>query len=81
MKELKLYQCEHCHTQYAKEADALKCEEYHKIPKKVKIGRCHPFTMNDSSYPLQVIVTFDDKKSFVYKRTNIEQVQVPKGKN
>lgn len=69
MKKLQLYECEYCHTQYAKEFDAVKCEAYHKVPKKVRLGKCHPFTMKDSDYPLEVIVTFDDKTNVTYRRT------------
>lgn len=65
MKKLQLYECEYCHTQYAKEFDAIKCEACHKTPEQVKTGKCCPFT----DYPLEVIVTFDDKRTITYRRT------------
>ena len=37
MKELKLYACEHCGTQYKNKAEAEKCETSHKTKLKITI--------------------------------------------
>lgn len=40
MKEKTLYYCEFCGTAYASKTDAQKCEEFHKVPKKIVKKDC-----------------------------------------
>lgn len=63
MKEVTLYQCEICGTQYASEGAAIECEESHRKIKEVVAQRYHP-----DGYPDVILVTFDNHKKVTYKR-------------
>ncbi len=68
MKQIKLYVCELCGTQFANKADAEKCEKFHRFPKLVTPGSFKPFTMNGDGYPDKVLVNFDDGSQIQYRR-------------
>ena len=68
MKEIKLYQCSICHTQYKDKLTCQKCEKSHVIPKKVKDCRYIPFRNNEKGYPCQVHIEMEDGKVIIYKR-------------
>ena len=53
MKELKLFVCEHCGTQYKEKNDCLKCEKAHVKP--VEIQDCKYVAMKVNSKGLQKI--------------------------
>lgn len=68
MKEMTLYQCELCGTQYASERAAIDCEESHRKIKEVVAQRYRSFKSNPDGYPDVISVTFDNDKKVVYKR-------------
>lgn len=68
MKELKLYQCEICETQYASKIIAEDCEKSHKVPKKISGCRYLSQKQNESGYPQKISVIFDDGKTVDYHR-------------
>lgn len=66
MKELKLYQCEICGTQYKSQKIAEECEAYHNIPIRVEAIKYRSINGN-GKYPDYVSVTFNDGSSKRYK--------------
>lgn len=68
MKELKLYECEHCHTKYNTKVEAERCESNHKMPKKLKAGRYLSKGQCATGYPVTITVMFDDNREVTYKR-------------
>ena len=64
MKELKLYACETCGTQYKEKKKALECEERHKISMEVRSEKHHA----GGDYPDRVEIRFTDGKCIWYKR-------------
>ena len=68
MKVRVLYKCEICGVEYADKDEALKCESFHKKPKKVKGLRYNGMNVSQYPYPATIIVEFDDGKQLEYKR-------------
>lgn len=64
MKELKLYQCEICKTQYNEKRKAVECEKSHLPYIAVMNSRYKP----NGKYPETVRITFADKHQFIYYR-------------
>lgn len=68
MKELKLYQCEICGTQYKEKMACTKCEKSHLQPCKIVHCRYVPYGNNIKGYPVAIEVSFKDGKTATYKR-------------
>ena len=69
MKEQKLYMCEFCNTQYKDKNDALKCEQNHKTPKKIKESKYHEAKdAPNGGYPDRIRIEFDNGETIWYKR-------------
>lgn len=68
MKELKLYQCEICNTQYKSEKMAIDCEKTHKRIKKVDPLKYRSFNSSKDGIPDTINVTFDNDKVVRYSR-------------
>lgn len=68
MKELKLYVCEVCGTQYADRANAKVCEKSHKVPQRISGCKYLSRKQDQSGYPQKISVIFDDGKSVDYRR-------------
>lgn len=68
MKELKLYQCERCGTQYSSRIMAEECERSHKVPIKISGCRYLSLKQNQPGYPQKISVVFDDGKTIDYHR-------------
>ena len=66
MKELKLYQCEICGTQYKDKEMAEECEQFHSIPKKVEAIKYRSIKCN-FKYPDYVNIAFNDGSIRRYK--------------
>ena len=64
MKELKLFMCEHCETQYKDKGKAKECENNRILPKEISDTKYH--SMCD--YPDMVLIKFSDGKVGWYKR-------------
>ena len=62
MKEIKLYQCEICNTQYNDEKRARECENNHTALKRTKKCRYVQW----SKYPETIEIEFKDGKTAVY---------------
>lgn len=56
MKEIKLYQCGFCHTQYKYENACKKCEENHKTKLKIFDAVYRPFKDDLSGFPIRIRV-------------------------
>lgn len=68
MKTLQKYQCEVCHTEYAREKDAEECEKSHKIPLTIKSARHLAKAQNGTGYPVAITVHMSDGKDITFKR-------------
>lgn len=68
MKQIALYVCEHCGTQYSDKAEAQRCEKNHKHPKEIRKCRYHAIRNDASGYPSTIIVTFEDGSECQFKR-------------
>lgn len=64
MKEVKLYVCEHCGTQFKEKDKAEKCEKSHNSVKKIICEKYHSY----GNYPDRVEICFVDGKTLWYKR-------------
>ena len=64
MKELKLYECEVCHTRYADRQKAMDCEKSHVGEPKI-IESC--YSTQNPKYPCKLVVEFKDGKRIIYK--------------
>lgn len=72
MKEITLYKCDICGTEYKFAKDAEACEKYHIQPikdspfasamyKPYRVQSCEP-------YPYKITVKMEDGKTLIYKR-------------
>lgn len=68
MKELKLYCCEICGTNYNNKAEAQACEKNHKAPVKYTPMNWKPKIFIDSGYPLAIIAEFSDGKNLYTRK-------------
>lgn len=66
MKELKLYQCEYCGTQYKNQSECEKCESNHIHPVKI-VGCKYHANKKSKEYPDYITVEMDDGKNVRYK--------------
>ena len=64
MKEIKLYECEVCHTRYADRQKAMDCEKSHVGEPKI-IESC--YSAQNPKYPCKLVVEFKDGKRIIYK--------------
>ena len=64
MKEIKLYECEICHTRYADRQKAMDCEKSHVGEPKI-IESC--YSTQNPKYPCKLVVEFKDGKRIIYK--------------
>lgn len=69
MKEIKLYQCSICHTQYADRNECKRCEAAHKQKLELKEAYYRPYKDNHSGFPTRIMV-IDTKtgETAVYRR-------------
>lgn len=69
MKEIKLYMCNFCHTQY-KDANVCKtCEENHKTKLKVVEKIYKPFKDDCTGLPIKIVIEDSTTgKKFVYDK-------------
>lgn len=56
MKEIKLYQCSVCGTQYSDKTNCRLCENSHKTELKIKKGQYVAFKNNKKGFPLRIVV-------------------------
>lgn len=68
MKELKLYCCEICGTNYNNKAGAKECEQNNKSPVEYTPTSWKPKNVIDSGYPLAIIAEFSDGRKVIYKK-------------
>lgn len=60
MKEIKLYRCEICGTQYNDKEKAKKCEKSHITDFKVTDMKFKPYTVDESGFPIKIEITTPD---------------------
>ncbi len=68
MKTIQKFQCEVCHTEYAKKEDCQNCEEGHKKVEGICSTRYVSIRQNGSGYPVSVDIEFDNGEVITYKR-------------
>ena len=68
MKQIQKYQCEVCHTEYAKREDAVACEKNHKIPKAIVETRYLTKAQDGGGYPVTITVLMNNGERITYKR-------------
>lgn len=68
MKELNLYQCDICGTQFAHKDLCQKCEQGHVQQIEIIKIRYLPITQDKSGMPTTITLTGPDGKHYVYKR-------------
>lgn len=68
MKEKRVYICELCRTEYAKEQDAMDCEAYHLSPKKIIDKRYVNMRKDQCRAPLEITVEMVNGEKYIYKR-------------
>ena len=68
MKELKLYVCEHCGTQYKNKAEAEKCETSHKTKLKIKEMKFVSYKNNHTGFPITLEVVDENNYTVRYRK-------------
>ncbi len=68
MKELKLYQCEICGTQYAEKKKCQDCEKSHVKPKSISGTKYNAMNVGGDGLPVKITVTFENGKTAQYRR-------------
>lgn len=68
MKQVNLYQCETCGTQYADKQMAAFCEENHKMPVTFEATKYISIKNDKSGYPVVITVKFTDGMYLKYKK-------------
>ena len=69
MKELKLYQCEVCGTQYKDKLYCKNCEMSHVKPIEISGAKWNPKNVgNDDGLPVKITVKFGNGKTATYRR-------------
>lgn len=68
MKEIKLYVCEVCHTEYNDKLKANSCEKSHKKSIKIAGSRYVSKSQNETGYPVAVEIVMEDGRVVTYKR-------------
>lgn len=66
MKEIKLYTCEFCNTNYSDKSKCKQCEQNHKKPVKIDKYKYLSYKSDKTGLPNQVTITFDDGQSKTY---------------
>lgn len=66
MKELKLYKCEFCGTQYKDKIECKKCEESHQKIKKVEALQYLPYKNDRTGKPSKIKVIFTNGSVAIY---------------
>lgn len=67
MKEVKLYICEICNTQFKDKNECKKCEDGHVKIKEIKSVRYRPAKDTIAGIPETIEVLFENGKSYIYK--------------
>ena len=68
MKELKLFVCEICGTQYKEKRKCQECESSHKEPKSIVSSHYLSYQNNKSGYPNIIQVEFSKGEVISYHR-------------
>lgn len=66
MREMKLYQCEYCNTQYKNKTECEVCESNHIAPVRILSAKYHASKLKD--YPDTITVEMADGRTMKYKR-------------
>lgn len=67
MKELKLYVCDKCGTQYKEKQKALDCEKSHAVPQCI----INPKYRANSEYPDRITIHFSNGKMVYYTKGKV----------
>lgn len=68
MKEMTLWKCDICGTEYKEKLKCQKCEASHKKKDKIVSMRHLPYTSDASGYPDKITVEFEDGIKKIYSR-------------
>lgn len=68
MKQVNLFVCEYCNTQYKDKDRAIECEKHHKRIKKIVSAKYRSINSCADGIPDYVTVEFEDGKQVKYKR-------------
>lgn len=68
MKQITLYTCECCGTNYADKSKAEECEKNHKMTRMIMGARYLPIHVDKSGFPLTVEIQFCGGERRTYKR-------------
>ena len=68
MKQISLYVCEVCGTQFKDKMMAKNCESSHKVPTKISGCKYLPKSQNEKGYPQNISVLFEDGEVVKYHR-------------
>ena len=68
LKELILYTCEFCGTNYSDKCRCEKCEKGHKVPKKIHREKYLSIGQDAKGYPAAVDIEMDNGDIVRYKR-------------
>lgn len=68
MKDVTLWKCDICGTEYRDKKKCEQCETEHKKKGKIVKMRHLPYTSDQSGYPDKITVKFEDWEELVYSR-------------
>ncbi len=69
MREVKIYKCDICNTEYKSKIECEECERNHKTKGKIVKKFYYPKSINESGYPQRIKVEFEDKSTRIYELT------------
>ena len=67
MKEIKLYQCSVCGTNYNIENECVECEKSHKTELKIRSAQHSPYKNNRKGWPVRIFVEDESGKIAEYR--------------
>jgi len=68
MKEIKVFACEFCNTEYKEKREAIECEQHHKKIKSVTACDYSSKDLGENGYPESILVEFDNGAGIRFKR-------------
>ncbi len=65
MKEIRLYQCAHCGTQYSEKEHCIECEDFHNTKLKITNKKYVSYKKCSDRFPVEI--TVEDSSGMVAK--------------
>lgn len=68
MKELKIYQCEHCRTQYQDKEQCVECECFHDTELEIEAKHYQNIKCSQNPFPIRIVIVNKNGRVASYRR-------------